>query len=534
MSGSMSSVLTGWVRYNRGMDRRGEDKSLNGKAVAAAIESCRQRQSACVLSDPLEYAEFDGATSWCHDGIDKPAEADTFTRPKQGGGWRVEVVPDFSTSVELQLIAERVGEREPPQSYESWWDSVSMWIRHALVQGMAVIVADVENYFGSIPTSGIKRALHSLDLDEGSIETTLCAIHEVNSAPDFDGATRTGLPVVQDELVWLIADAVLRPVDQRLSLEPIVARHLRWVDDFFVAVDSNDVDQALISLSAALDAEGLRLNGTKTRVFGSVEDFEQQTMTYEHRLVSNLTMAGSRGNLSALQQCAFGRLVEGERSATPEQARFWKRMYALAQRLRSPALVPAAIDDLMRFPTAAGQISSYLRSLNWPCGTEAQSAEWVAHAPTDSQAIVMLRALLSSEEPLARAAVTALKEVSESAVIRIHPYTRVLLHACLMLRQQNEDCGAAEWLLPLSRTTRSPLARRIAIEVLWLMPEKRAQLAELIRKDSSQTVRGLAMLPAIAGHAAGKGAFGGEEQTVDTSWDGVGSELKSTWMQAAS
>ena len=70
----------------------------------------------------------------------------------------------------------------------------------------------------------------------------------------------------------------------------------------------------------------------------------------------------------------------------------------------------------------------------------------------------MLRALLSSEEPLARAAVTALREVSESAVIRIHPYTRVLLHACLMLRQQNEDCGAAEWLLPLSSTTRSPLA----------------------------------------------------------------------------
>lgn len=522
------------MRYNAGMGGGDEDKALKSKVVAAAIETCRQRQSACVLSDPLEYAEFDDGLAWCRDAIDVPAEADTFTRPKHGGGRRVEVVPDFSTSIELQLIAEQVEGREPPQSYESWWDTVSLWIRHALVEGMSVIVADVDNFFESIPALGIKRALHSLDLGEGTIERSLRAIHEINAAPDCDGTIRTGLPVLQDELVWLIADAALGPIDHRLSIDPIVARHMRWVDDFFVAVDSSDVDQALTSLSAALEAEGFRLNGTKTRVFGSVAEFEQQAMTYEHRLVTNLTMAVSKGDLSVSQQDAFRRLVEAERSTTPEHTRLWKRTYALAQRLRSPTLVPTAIDDLARFPRAAGHISSYLRSLNWPSGTEAKAVEWVAHAPTDSQAIVVLRALLSSNQPLASAAVTTLKEVSESAVDQFHPYTRVLLHACLLFRQQNKERDVAHRLLQFIGSARSPIARRVGIEVLWLMPEERPRLVKLIRDDRSPTVRGLAMLPAIAGKAGGKGGCGEEERAVDRSWYGFGSELKSTWMRATS
>lgn len=513
------------------MVKHGDDKSLNGRAVATAIEVCRQRRSASVLSDPLGYAEFDG-TPCCRDGVALPTEADTFTRPKPSGGMRVEVVPDFTTSVELQLVAERAGESEPPQAYESWWDTVPMWIRHALVEGMTVIVADVDNYFGAIPTSGIKRALHALALDEGSIEATLRAIQEINAVRDGDGTTRTGLPVSQDDLVWLIAEAALRPVDERLSLEPVVARHVRWVDDFFVAVDSSHVDQALGSLSAALEAEGLQLNTSKTRVLDSLADYEQQAMTDQHRLVTSLTMAGSRGDLSASQQRAFKRLVEEERSATPEHARLWKRAYALAQQLRSPALVAEAIEDLERYPTAAGQISSYLRSLNWPCGTAAQAVERVAYARTDSQAILLLRALLGTEQPLATAAVAALKGIAEPALVRMHPYTRVLLHACLMLRQPNKEGDAASWLLTLASNAQSPLARRMAIEVLWLIPERRPRMVELIRRDTSPTVRGLAMLPPITGCEVGRAACTFEGRAPDRTWNGVGSLLKSTWMQA--
>ena len=514
------------------MDTNGNDKSLNGKAVAGAVDVCRQRHCGSVLSDPLGFAEFDGGRAWHRNSIAEPAEAEMFTRPKSGGGTRLEVVPDFGTSIALQLVAERVREQEPQQAYESWWSTVPLWIRHALVEGMTVIVADVDNYFESIPASGITRALACLGLDEANVEIASRAIREVNAVPDRTGATRIGLPVSHDELVWLIADAVLRPVDDRLSAERVVARHVRWVDDFFVAVHADAVDDALASLRAALAVEGLRLNENKTRVLDSLPDYERKAMTYEHRLVTSLAMVASRGELSGSQQLAFRKLVEGERLATPEHARLWKRTYALAQRQRSPALVSAAFEDLGRYPNAAAQISSYLRSLNWPSGTATRAVDWIACAPTDSQAIALLRALLSAAKPLANAALTGLKEVAKSAAGCMHPYTRVLVHACLTLGQRGVDAGAAQLLLPLASSRHSSLARRIAIELLWLVPEHRAALAELVRRDASRTVRGLAMLPAITGQEVDGGVPADDERATGDLWHGAGSEVKLIWMQA--
>ena len=244
----------------------------NDARLARAIEVCRQQRVTCVLSDLLGYAdvETDSARHWV---------ASTETRrigfgdsaPKQGGGTRIEVVLDFITSVQLQLIAEQIDERERPQPYESWWDTVPMWIRHALVEGMSVIVADVGRYFPSVPVPGIERALRRLRLDEESTDITLRVIRETNAAPDANGETRTGLPIADDELLWLIADVVLRPVDNRLSVDPLVAKHVRWVDDFYLAVDSSDVDRVLISLSEALDTEGFRLNERENKGVGFVD-----------------------------------------------------------------------------------------------------------------------------------------------------------------------------------------------------------------------------------------------------------------------
>ena len=264
-----------------------------------------------MLSDPLGYAEIEASSARHGVGAWTLAEVDIVTRPKQGGGTRVEVVPDFITSMQLQLVAEQIEEREPPQPYESWWDAVPMWIRHALVEGMSVIVADVDTYFPSVSVPSIERALRRLQLDEKSTETTLGAIRDINTAPDATGRTRTGLPIADDELLWLIADVVLRPVDDRLSLDPHVARHTRWVDDFYLAVEATRVDQVLISLSDALDTEGFRLNESKTKVMDSLMNYERQAMANEHRVVTNLTMMASRGDLSPSQKNAFTMLVEG-------------------------------------------------------------------------------------------------------------------------------------------------------------------------------------------------------------------------------
>ena len=466
-----------------------------------------------------------------------------FTRPKPGGGTRLEVVPDFATSVALQLAADGVG-GEPTRPYTSGWDTVQMWIRHALVEGMSVIVADVEDYFESLPALAIERALRRLGLDDGTVETTLRTIREINAVPDRRGACRSGLPVAQDDLVWLVADAALRPVDERLTAEQTVARHVRWVDDFFIAAHATQADRVLHVLSRALAAEGIRLNSRKTRVLGSLQAYEQQTMTQQHRLISSLTMASTGSSLSATQQRAFDAFAESDRLATPEQARLWKRAYVLARRLGSFALVPTAIEDLGRYPTATGQIASYLRSLNWPCDTAAQVVQSLAHAPTDSQTIVLLRALLGTADPLPATAVAALKALSQTVIVPLHPYAQVLLHACLVFRQSQKDDSALRRLVSLAREGASPLARRTAMVLLWLIPEERCRLTELSRKDASQTVRGLAMLPAIASTAnrerigdlrEGTQANPIMHEGTQTSrvWSGLGTALRSAWLQAA-
>ena len=484
--------------------------------MLAAIEVCRQRWAKSLLADPLGYAEFDGESGARNFATSSPVELESITLPKQGGGTRLEVVPDFVTSVALQVIAEQMDERDlalphsvsasqlwlkcmEGQLYELWSDTVPMWIRHMLVGGKTVVVADVQDYFASIPICRIEFALRDAQLEEEIIERTLHTIGDINSIPDHLGKTRSGLPVTQDSLFWIIADLVLGPVDEQLVREPAIAGHLRWVDDFFIAVDSGAVEGALMALSTALEPIGLRINEGKTRVMSSLVAFERQVLTYEHRMVTSLMMASSRGPLSRSQGDAFKKLVETDRGQSMEHARLWKRIYTLASHLHSSVLATQAIDDLTRFPTAEKEISSYLRILNWPSGTGIQAVKQIARAVTDSESICLLHALLSADQPPDVSTRNALKDMSYSACGNLHPYALVLLHACLMAQQpKHERSAIAKQIFPLLTDSRSPMARRIAIEFMWLIPEHRRLLVELTAKDTSHTVRGLAALPAMA------------------------------------
>ena len=520
--------------------------------VLAAIEVCRERRTNSLLADPLAFPEFDNQSTVYHFDEARPVEVEFVTRPKQSGGTRLEIVPDFGTSVRLQVIAQRLAERELslPHSvsataidsnfthlhpYDLWWEPISTWIRHRLVEGKTVIVADIQNYFASLPISTIEYALRRVQLDEQSIETTLRTICDINLSQDQSGATRSGLPVSQDNLFWLIADLVLRPVDDRLSQDPLVAGHIRWVDDFFIAVDSDAADSALIALSTILEAMGLRLNESKTQILTSIVAFERQALTYEHRIVTSLTMIGSHGPLSRSQHDAFTRLVEMDRVQSVEHARLWKRIYTLAAHLRSSTLATEAIDDLGRFPTAEKQISKYLRILNWPAGTTMQAVNQLIRAPTDSQAISLLNAFLLSRAPIGDTAFSALKDISVSSKVSLHPYAVVQLHACLMSQQTNDRVAIARQIQSFVTDSNSPVARRFAIELLWLVPETRRIAAELISRDKSYTVRGLSVLSAIAERKSGSAVSlaDNQSQTSILLSSPIGSELQHAFLRLA-
>ena len=375
-----------------------------------------------------------------------------------------------------------------------------MWVRHQLVAGTTVVVADVEDYFGSVPACRIESALRHARLDPQGIERTLNTVREINSKPDRGGARRTGLPVSQDDLFWHIADLVLKPVDEQLSRESGVIGHIRWIDDFYIAVDSSGVEDALGTLSAALESIGLRLNEAKTRVLGSLAAFEREAFSDQHRMVSTLAMLGSRGPLSSIQQNAFEELAETERAPSAEHARLWKRVYALAERLRSAVLVANAVDDLAVYPTAAREIASYLRTLNWPGDTGLLAVGLLRRATTDSESINLLQALLKADGTLDASVRSALEGMTSWANGSLHPYALVLLHACLMSgRSASERMTSVRTLLLVATESRSPMARRVAMELLWLIPELRPRVAQLVAEDASRTVRALVGMLCVRG-----------------------------------
>lgn len=480
--------------------------------IQAAFAECQQRSAQSLFVDPLGFPRLHDTPLTASVQNVAPVDVELVTRPKSGGGTRLEVVPDWLTSLRLQTVARQLRDRILPwphsvlsaqcpasRQYALWSDTIPLWIRHMLVDGKTVLVADVEDYFCSISQPLIADALNRAGLDDATIGGVSDTIHAINSIPDLTGATRRGLPVSQDDLFWYVADLVLRPVDEVLEQHTRIASHLRWVDDFFIAVDDTaEAARALRVLSAALAPMGLHLNLAKTQIFDSLPQYDAESLVHQHRVVTGLTLIGERAQLSRSQEQAFASLIEMDRIQSTEHARLWKRIYALAARLRSFALVSDALKDLTVFPTAETQIPSYLQAVHWPSGTCTEAAQLLLRQSTaDTQAINLLQALLASPPPVEPQALRALRDLATSSPEKYHPYTLSLANACLVDLVPAEQDAAATRLFSLAISPTSSRARRLAIQLLWLMPEHREVTTRLISNDPSHTVRSLADLPAV-------------------------------------
>ena len=462
--------------------------------------------------DPLGYPELDEPCLGGRLEASTPVEVEFTTRSKVTGGLRLEVVPDCVTSVELELIAQQIAlgpdsvavptelrESRATQSYEQWSETIPTWIRRMLVDGRTIVVADIHDYFPSIRSPLVERAMVDAGLIEQDVARVTDAIRDINAIPDDTGGTRSGLPVSEDDLFWQIADLVLQPIDELLTRNGAVVGHFRWVDDFYIAVDADAVPQALEFLSAAVESIGLELNEGKTRVIRDLATFDRESLTAEHRIVTSLMMtSASRSPLSRSQADAFTRLTERDRVPTREDARLWKRIYALAARLRSPNLATSAIDDLALFPTVTAQVSSYLSTIGWPSASATDAAGQLARGDiADTQAIELAQGLITSQTPVQRETLGVLAGITMAPPTCLHPYALGLVYACLVTLSEDHLASATPGLWTLAANERSPMARRVAVQLLWRGHDNRAKLAERIAADPSYAVRDLSFLPDV-------------------------------------
>lgn len=202
--------------------------------------------------------------------------------PKRGGvrlltmldpatqGRYVSLVAAAAPAIEARLtpavIANRVRQarvRPPRLELEPTAEARDRFVRMALALCRApfVLVSDVENCYPAIAPEVVGAALERSGVRPPLVRELLGLLAELSPF-----GVR-GLPVGPPPSA-VLANAVLATVDEALA--GAGRRHIRWVDDVWVAAASRtDAEETRWMLRDALDGLGLRVSVRKTRIAAS-------------------------------------------------------------------------------------------------------------------------------------------------------------------------------------------------------------------------------------------------------------------------
>src|SRR3989442_799400 len=217
------------------IDRMRPHMQLDDKELLAAWASVGSAQERWLVSDPLRFADVDASAASMLNvvgGKEIPVEVEIVTRPKGNRGTREEVFPDVTTSVFLQLVADRIADTitEPGDSlsirlfgvrlrgqnpYDAWTSAVTSWLGSELDAGRVVIVCDLKDYFTNIQKEHVEQALAGRIAEPFSVQA-LRLLDAIHDHCQIQGRQTKGLPVCPADFFWLIADLVLWPLDREM------------------------------------------------------------------------------------------------------------------------------------------------------------------------------------------------------------------------------------------------------------------------------------------------------------------------------
>ena len=523
----------------------------------SAWTACRSAWERQLFSDPLLHAEFEIAD--VPPGTDvtpERVEVEVRTRPKQSGGVRIELFPDAHTATLLQAVTHRLQRpkatttmsvSEDPHSgglavanpYEAWCSAIRTWTRKELASGQVVICADVQNFFPSIPAPAIARVLGRGGLDPDIKELTINLLDRLRTLGGCSPLHRAGLPVCPGEFFWLVADRVLLNIDAALERAPDVVGHTRWTDDFLLSARPGAERAALHRLDMCARHNGFQLNGHKTRMFSSWQDYQARNLVSEHECVNDLIAVYRNGNFGSPTDVLLAALNSLESVGRREGARLLGRIYDFATLAKIPTLVRRAEADIEHYPVVERSLFRYLATLGWPDPSRALLLRAIGGPAHDTLALSALSALLNDSASLQRAPEVkrALFDASFGSS-PCHPLARVAAQACLaQMSPAGERARLADDFLDRVPALQSASARRAALALAWLIPTLRGRIAKLVHDDDSIVVRDL--WTCLAQSPAGfvrpgleRIAFGGGR----TRWGGLERRLARTlgdWQSAA-
>ena len=477
----------------------------------SAWTTCRSTSERQLFSDPLLHAEFEITdVPPGSDVTPEQVEVDVRTRPKQSGGVRLELFPDAHTATLLQAVADRLQRRnatmtisvfEDPRSgrlavanpYEAWSSAIRTWTRKELASGHVVISADIEAFFPSIPARAIAGVLGRGGLDSDIEELTINVLDRLRTFGRGSPSHGAGLPVCPGDFFWLVADRVLLNIDAALERAPDVLGHTRWSDDFLVSARPGTERAALHRLDMCARHNGFQLNGRKTRMFSSWQDYQERNLVSEHESVNDLIAVHRNGNSKSEIDVLLAALNSLESVDRQEGARLLARVYNLATLAKTPMLVGRAEADLEHYPIVERSVFRYLATLGWPESSQALLLRAIGQPTHDTLALSALNALLNdSASPQGVPEVKrALLDVSFGSR-PCHPLARVAAQACLArVSPAGVRTRLAQDFLERVPALESASARRAALALAWLVPTLRGRVATLVRDDDSIVVRDL-------------------------------------------
>ena len=302
-----------------------------------------------------------------------------------------------------------------------------------------------------------------------------------------------GLPVCPGDFFWLVADWVLLNIDTALERASDVQAHTRWSDDFLLSARPGTERAALRQLDMCARHQGFRLNGCKTHMFSSWQDYQARNLVPEHESVNDLIAvhrnASSKSNIDALLTA----LHSLESVTRQEGARLLMRVYNLATLAKTPTLVGRAEADLEHYPIVERSLFRYLATLGWPEASRALLLRALGRPSHDTLALSALSALLNdSATPQSAPDVKRALLDASFGSSPCHPLARVAAHACLArISAAGKRARLTHDFLDEVPALESASARRAALALAWLVPSVRDNVAALVCDDNSIVVRDL-------------------------------------------
>lgn len=466
-----------------------------------AFEEAVAARTRWPITDPFDYEDI------CVGELPGPApeewtvDVDVIRKPKQGAGERPERLVDIFTGSLLQVVANVLKEKQHssgssvrPESlqlpsingdtYEDWAKSLTNWLRSQIINGRTVVKIDFADFFPNIRRRQMTDAMVAAGLTPTVADALLVIFDHINMAKDSKGQVGEGLPIIPDEIAWIIADLVLEPFDKSVLTIDAVPSYIRWVDDCYFACYPEQTLNIIDRMSKLAGAFGFTVNSTKTRILASLDDLDRELLQHEHGLLSELFELTQRSPREAVTlERFFAQVIDRLSSGKPEHARVIKRLYTLAGLISSNKLVASASSDLKKFPAAERQIFEYLWRLKWPGEAHDILVDALLNSSNESRQIIVLELLLQCND-------STLPKVAEDACFSllsgnesIHDLVSCLAFIVVLTRIPDRRETVTARLGAYAPCYQSAMARRLAYEVLSITSK---QLP--VKTDTSPTV----------------------------------------------